>query len=131
MSKAIPKRDSEEPKFIQYARDLRSPHRWRTHKLNDQDTVLRCQSGAWESIGGYEIKDRFSEQAWVKRQSRFGWIEKDKQSIGAYQAIRYEMPVLMGTDEIVNIKDIDNHHEAELSTVLGDAWFQVGMDVAD
>ncbi|MEO1660898.1 MAG: hypothetical protein AAFR51_07920 [Pseudomonadota bacterium] len=125
------RRGRERPDFIRQAVVFRSDKRWRTHTFPDTNVVLRCRSTPKERVGDYVYAMPEEEQGWVKRQSRFGWIEIDGEQVGALEAVRYETDVLICTEEFVLIMDMDSAYEAAFGVILGDAWENIGLDVTD
>lgn len=123
------RRDRERPDFIRRAVMFRSDRRWRAHTFPHTNVVLRCHSTPKERVGDYVYAMPEEEQGWVKRQSRFGWIEIDGEQVGALEAVRYETDVLICTEEFVLI--MDSAYEATFGVILGDAWENIGLDVTD
>ncbi|MEL6857180.1 MAG: hypothetical protein AAFO74_02260 [Pseudomonadota bacterium] len=125
------RRSGERPRFIAEALEWRSNKRWGTHRFPNSNVTLKCHSKPWERVGDcvYNLPDH--EQGWVKRQSRFGWIELDGEKVGALDATRYETETLIDTEEFVLIMDMDSALEAAFGVILGDAWQHIGMDVTD
>ncbi len=124
-------RSSEQPGFIRDALMFRSAKRWGKSIFEGSNVTLRCHSTSWERVGGpvYDLPE--DEQGWVKRQSRFGWVEKDGMKIGALEAVRYEVGLLTGNEEFAFIMDMDSGYEAAFGVILADAWEDLTLDVTD
>ncbi|MEM6410221.1 MAG: hypothetical protein AAF683_01640 [Pseudomonadota bacterium] len=125
------RRTGERPGFIRDALRWRSDKRWGTHRFAGTNVSLRCHSDSWTQVGDYLYPSPYDGQPWIKRQSRFGWIEIDGKAVGALDATRYDADTLINTEDFVLIMDIDRADEAAFGVILGNAWYDIGTDVTD